>query len=362
MTPMPPKANIQQTDAETALGASLPHRRNEAWKWTDVRKAARADQTGLTHQAIPHFDVPDGVTLAEGTSDDLKTDSPMADLARKLGGSVWTINVPEDAVIKTPLIIGNLSRGHARILITLGKMAELTITEHYLGDAGGFSNLDMTVELKAGAKLTRTIVHQDPEDHLRVATTHITAWEGAKIAQHTLSFGGALSRLETRVAGMGSDIQADIHGAYLLNGKRHADMTSYVDLTSTGSVIRQTIKGVVTDIARGVFQGKFHVRKPAQQTDAEMRHDALMLSDTSEIRAKPELEIYADDVACAHGNTLGALDESALFYMRQRGIPMAQARALLTEAFLAESFDDMTDESLQESLMTQIRSWLEQNS
>ncbi|MGB0907220.1 MAG: Fe-S cluster assembly protein SufD [Maricaulaceae bacterium] len=362
MTPMPPKANIEQTEAEIALGVPLPHRRNEAWKWTDVRKAARVDQTGLTHQAIPHFEVPDGVTLTEGSSDDLKTDSPMVDLARTLGGSVWTFNVPDDAVISTPLVIGNLSRGHARILITLGKNAELSMTEHYLGEVGGFSNLDMTIELKAGAKLTRTIVHQDPADHLRVATTHITAWQDANITQHTLSFGGALSRIETRVAGMGADIKADIHGAYLLSGKRHADMTSYVDLASTGNVIRQTVKGVVADKARGVFQGKFHVRKPAQQTDAEMRHDALMLSDTSEIRAKPELEIYADDVACAHGNTLGALDESALFYMRQRGIPLAQARALLTEAFLAEAFDDMTDEGLQDSLMTQIRSWLEAHS
>jgi Fe-S cluster assembly protein SufD len=89
-----------------------------------------------------------------------------------------------------------------------------------------------------------------------------------------------------------------------------------------------------------------------------MRHDALMLSDSCEVRAKPELEIYADDVACAHGNTIGALDESALFYMRQRGIPAAQARALLTEAFVMDVFDDMTDESLKESLLTQVRDWL----
>jgi Fe-S cluster assembly protein SufD len=89
-----------------------------------------------------------------------------------------------------------------------------------------------------------------------------------------------------------------------------------------------------------------------------MRHDALMLSDTAEIRAKPELEIYADDVACAHGNTIGALDESALFYMRQRGIPLAEARALLTEAFVAEVFDDLEDEALRESLLDKVRDWL----
>jgi len=122
--------------------------------------------------------------------------------------------------------------------------------------------------------------------------------------------------------------------------------------------IRQAVKGVVTDKSRGVFQGKFHVRRPAQHTDAEMRHDALMLSDTSEIRSKPELEIYADDVACAHGNTIGQLDESALFYMRQRGISLGEARALLTEAFVADVFDDLDDEGLRESLLAKIREWL----
>jgi len=107
-----------------------------------------------------------------------------------------------------------------------------------------------------------------------------------------------------------------------------------------------------------VFQGKFLVQRPAQHTDAEMRHDALMLSDSSEIRSKPELEIYADDVACAHGNTIGQLDESALFYMQQRGIPAAQARALLTEAFLADVFDDLDDEDLRESILGKLRGWL----
>lgn len=340
----------------------LPHRRLEAWKWTDVQSKASDAQAGLSSHALPHFDVPDGVSVKEAASDDLRTDSPMADLARQFGGSVWNITVPAGAKIEAPLTIGNLSKGHARIRLTLEKDAELSVIETLQGTAGGFSNLDLTVTLKAGAKLSRVTVHNDPADHVRVTTTHVTAWENAQLVQHVLSFGGALSRLETRVAGMGKNITATMNGAYLLGGKRHCDMTSYIDLTSPDCTIRQAVKGVVTDKARGVFQGKFHVRRPAQHTDAEMRHDALMLSDTSEIRAKPELEIYADDVACAHGNTLGQLDESSLFYMRQRGIPIAQARAMLTEAFLAEAFDDMADEGLRESLLGKVREWLEANS
>ena len=337
---------------------ALPSRRLEAWKWTDVRGKVAAGQAGLSVQSLPHFSVPEGVSVSEISGDDLRTDSPMADLARQFGGSVWEINIPAGVTAPQPLTIGNLSKGHARIRITLGAGAQLSVVETMQGAAGGFSNLDMTITLKAGAKLSRVSVHDDPADHLRVATTHITAWEGAQLTQHALSFGGALSRLETRVAGMGKNISAVMNGAYLLDGNRHTDMTSYIDLTSPDCTIRQAVKGVVTDKARGVFQGKFHVRRPAQHTDAEMRHDALMLSDKSEVRAKPELEIYADDVACAHGNTLGQLDESALFYMRQRGIPIAQARALLTEAFLAEAFDDMADEDLKESLLGKVRGWL----
>ena len=158
---------------------------------------------------------------------------------------------------------------------------------------------------------------------------------------------------------MGREVEAQLNGAYLLSGKRHTDMTSYIDLAAPNCVIRQAVKGVASDKARGVFQGKFHVRRPAQKTDAEMRHDALMLSDTAQIRAKPELEIYADDVECAHGNTLGALDEDALFYMRQRGISLAQAKALLTEAFVAGVFDGLEDEGLKESLLGKVRAWLE---
>ena len=288
----------------------------------------------------------------------LRAHETKAKLARNFGGKVWQVTGPAGLEPSEPLIIEGLNRGHIRIRIDIAKGASLSVIEHHAGDAGGFVNIDMTVTLKAEAKFDRTIVHNDPNDCVRIATAHITAWNDAAVTQHALSFGGALSRIETRMAGMGKNIEATLNGAYLLDDKRHCDMTSYIDLAVPDCTIRQAVKGVVTDKARGVFQGKFHVRRPAQHTDAEMRHDALMLSDTSEIRSKPELEIYADDVACAHGNTIGQLDESALFYMRQRGIPLGEARALLTEAFVADVFDDLEDEELRESLLGKLRRWL----
>ena len=127
-----------------------------------------------------------------------------------------------------------------------------------------------------------------------------------------------------------------LDGAYVLTGKRHSDQTTVVTHVGRDGVTTQLTKGVAADQARGVFQGRIVVERGADGTDARMAHHALLLSDRAEIDAKPELEIYADDVACAHGNTVGALDEAAIFYARARGIPEVQAKAMLTTAFLGE--------------------------
>lgn len=342
-----------------ALNA-LPHRRMEAWKWTDVRAKTSENQSGLSASCDPKLTPPDGLHIGQG--DGHTADTPMGKIAAQFSGPSWQAYLPAGLSPSEPLLIEELGKGHARFALMIDKGASLTIVEHYRGEAGAFANTDMHVHLAEGASLTRIIVQDDPADCVRVATCCIAAEKDASIEQYTLSFGAALSRLETRLYGEGEGVEANINGAYLLNGNRHTDMTSHIDLKSPDCVIRQSVKGVVTDRSRGVFQGKFHVHRAAQHTDAEMRHDALMLSDNAEVRAKPELEIYADDVACAHGNTIGQLDESALFYMRQRGIPIAQAKALLTEAFVADVFDDVDDEEMKTSLIDQVRDWLEARS
>ncbi len=147
---------------------------------------------------------------------------------------------------------------------------------------------------------------------------------------------------------------AQVDGLYLLNGSRHADVTSVVSHLAADGTTSQLIKGVARDTARGVFQGKIVVERGADGTDARMGHHALIASERAEIDAKPELIIYADDVQCAHGNTVGTLDESALFYMQQRGIPADEARALLTQAFLIEVIDRIDHEGAREVA----REWL----
>jgi len=346
MTHMPLKADM------------LPTRRDEAWKWTDVSRASNGDLRGAETAAPLQIFVPEGVTVTRVDSVSAANDTSLQKLAAQYAGQIWNIEVPANFSAETPIQIEGFTHGHAQISLTVGKAARIQLVEHYDGQVQGFVNSNMAVHLADSAVLDRIIVQTDPEDCVRIATTHVTAWGNAELIQHTLSFGSKLTRLETRLAGMGKDVKATMNGAYLIDGTRHCDMTSYVDLACPNGLIRQSVKGVTADKARGVFQGKFHVRRPAQHTDAEMRHDAIMLSDTSEIRSKPELEIYADDVACAHGNTIGALDESALFYMRQRGIPLVEARALLTEAFLASVFDTLEDEAMRESLLEKLRGWL----
>lgn len=335
----------------------LPHRRLEAWKWTDVQRAVGEDRSGLSNVMTPRFLPPKGVSVSQGEGQ--TSDHIMGKLAKNFAGQSWDVYVPENACPADSLLVEDLTNGHGRIAMMVDKGAEVTIVEYHKGSAKGFANIDQQIHLAQGAKLTRIVVQDDPDDMTRIATTCIAAETGARFEQYILSFGGALTRLETRLYGEGEGIEAKMNGAYLLTDQRHADLTSYTKLSHPDCHIRQSVKGVVTDKAKGVFQGKFHVERAAQHTDAEMRHDALMLSDRAEIRAKPELEIYADDVACAHGNTIGALDDSALFYMRQRGIPMAQAKALLTEAFIASVFDDLSDEDMKASLMSQISKWLE---
>ncbi len=336
--------------------SALPHRRMEAWKWTDVRASLGGEQSGLTSACEPQLTVPVGVSVTR------ETKSPgggtMGKLAANFSGDIYMVTVPAGFASREHVNISGLKSGHARIVFKLGKGAKLHVVETHNSNKPGFVNMETSFDLAEGAQLTRTILQNDHADTTRISTTRISAWGGAKITQHILAFGAGLTRFETRIAALGKDFECEIHGAYLLDGKRHCDMTSYIDLGAENAHVRQSVKGGVTDKARGVFQGKFHVRRPAQLTDAEMRHDAVMLSDTAHIRAKPELEIYADDVACAHGNTVGALDETALFYMRSRGIPLREARALLTQAFVAEAFDGMDDNR---SFMSKITAWLEQN-
>jgi Fe-S cluster assembly protein SufD len=151
---------------------------------------------------------------------------------------------------------------------------------------------------------------------------------------------------------------AKIRGASLLNGRQHADTTMVVDHAAVGGQSREVFKTVLDDESRGVFQGKIIVQPGAQQTDAKMASHALMLSEEAEADHKPELEIFADDVQCGHGATAGELDEDLLFYLKARGIPAAEAEALLIQAFVGDAIEGIEHAGLREALIEGVAAWL----
>lgn len=309
---------------QAVIEHGLPTRRAEAWKWSDLRRAAQ----GIETAGEAGFDCGETLTLD--------------------GSAIRQIRLTA-----TP----GVSVASLEIFVPAGVSAVLEEI-HEIAD-GAMPSVRIEISLGEGASLDRVIRSNIAAGAVSVVRSRIDLAAGATIRQSTLSFGSKLSRHETHVTHAGEGAEAHIGGVYLLEEGRHADFTSTVTHTGPGGITRQLVKGAAMAQARGVFQGKFKVEQAAQQTDAQMTHRALMLDERAEIDAKPELEIYADDVQCAHGNALGAIDETALFYMRQRGIPDIRARALLIESFLAEPFDMITDEGLRDSLRALLQERLE---
>ena len=285
-----------------SIAAELPTRRNEAWKYSDLRKAVGDDRH----------------VLRDGR-----------DIIERLAPGTQSTVVPA---------------GKARLFV------ERMDDDRHM-DARSF---DFTLE--AGASLTRVVIQTGAELPLSMARARLGA--GARYTQFILSFGARLARLETHVTIEGAGASVTMNGAYLCGDGRHADLTSIIEHKAPGAVTRQLIKGVARKGGRGVFQGKIVVERGAQKTDARQHHRGLLLEEGAEIFAKPEFMIHADDVQCAHGNTAGGLDEGALFYMRSRGIPENDARALLIEAFLIETIPDGLPQNLHDELTGLIRAWL----
>ncbi len=332
--------------------STFPTRRDEAWRYSDFRRAAPTPLPLAPAVAAPVPGGPfgkihgDEIAFANGRTAN-------GDTAARLvsDGGVLRLRFATEAP--------NASwQAAAEIVVEAG--ARLTLLESYEGAGPGYVALaSLGLTLEPGATLERIVLIEEPADAVSVSTAEVRLAPGARLLQTVVVSGARLQRHQTHVAHLGEAAHVRLDGVYLLDGARHADITTVVEHAGAGGETSQLVKGVVADTARGVFQGRITVRPGADKTDARMRHDALLLSDRAEIDAKPELEIYADDVACAHGNTIGALDEAALFYIRSRGVPELQARALLTQAFVGEVVERIEHEAAREILREWVRARLE---
>jgi Fe-S cluster assembly protein SufD len=323
---------------ETGDLTQLPSRRDEDWRWTDLRGLLRTLPPTPGHA-------------------DVTTEGPFA----ALGGDLFLVpngfvegfthieGGPDTPVAQLRFVAAEAGSIATTVLVAVRAGQTLTLLESYEAPAdGAVSDVALDIQVAEGGRLERIVLAADGPTSVTVSTATVTLAPGASYAQTILTSGARRQRIETRVSHPGQGATVRLDGAYLLHDQRHADTTSIVTHSGLGGVTSQLTKGVVDGQARGVFQGRIVVERGADQTDARMGHHALILSDKAEVDAKPELLIFADDVQCAHGNTVGALDENALFYAQQRGMPFETARAMLTEAFVGEVVDRIEHEGARE--------------
>lgn len=379
-----PFSGQRERNFEAFASVGMPSRRTETWKYSDLRNALPKLPSDLTNDLpkTPFSGVADAVTIrflengvelpvhipdgikitrrAEPLALSGAEDTPIAALGAALSTNPHMVVIDVTGALTVPLHLTFESRAafqSARVTVLVREGAEVTVLESHLAGSG-FSTSVLEYSVAETAKLQRVVFQNASGAAVQVYTALVQLSASSNYHQTSFGFGAKLCRNETRVFHQGADAVAHLNGAYLLSDGRHYDQTSLVRHSMPSCITRQLCKGAVLDGGEAVFQGKFHVARKAQHTDAEMAHNALILENGGSVNAKPELEIYADDVECAHGNTVGALDAEALFYMRQRGLSERAARALLTEAFILETLDGMPD-LICDLLAAEARIWLE---
>lgn len=329
--------------------AELPTRRAEAWRYSDLRAAIGQlpppSPQGIVFGHSPFAGIAgETITFVNGRRAGLGELHELHELhsVSAVQSTAPAGSTPSELhglhVLHLRFLSDATGTGHtAKFAVTVPAGERWLVLETYQGRGSAYvSDVALEFHLGEAATLERLIVAEEPPDAVSVSTALVAVEGGSRFSQTVLATGARLQRLETHVRHPGAGASVRLDGLYLLGDRRHADLTTVVTHEGEGGSTSQLTKGVVSGQGRGVFQGRITVLKGADKTDARMGHHALLLSDRAEVDAKPELEIWADDVACAHGNTVGALDEEALFYARARGLPEADARAMLTQAFLGK--------------------------
>lgn len=381
----------------------LPNRRDEYWKYTRPDSLVQIDAPQaavFVHDELPLFDsldrlkivfvdgvfdpeasddlILEGVAierLANATASDIHwardiygvletrgqtpVQRPLAALNTAFATDGVLIHVKSTPSKPIALIYQHESETSDVILhnvVRVDSGAEVTILEN--GPAAARFNKCSEFDIADGASLHH--VRAQGRDHERRAATHMFARLGEEsvFKSFTLTVNGVLTRNEAVIELTGDNAKAHIAGACVGDGDFHHDDTVFVTHDAVNCESRQVFKKVLRNGATGVFQGKILVKAGAQKTDGYQLSQSLMLDDNSQFLAKPELEIYADDVACSHGSTSGAIDEEAMFYLRSRGVPEAAATDLLTLAFLAEAVEEIEDENLAADIVNRLEGWL----
>ncbi len=392
---LPGDLRVRDAAADAFRRAGLPGRRVEAWKYTDLRPVAtaafhepldrHADCTALLARA-PQIEGARLVFVDGRFRDDLSRPptaarftrfadhptfgtltrpdrEPMAALNTMLAEDGAVIDVPADTdaglihLINLAADATGASDFHPRHSIHLAPGATLTVLETSLGD-GTYLHAPVTeLHVAEGASLTHIRLQDESTSAFQLSTLYADVAERGTYDSFTLNLGARMARTEVHARLGGPGATTHLNGAQLLSGTQHADFTTVVRHDAPHGTSRQTVKNVLAGRSRGVFQGRIEVARHAQKTDGYQMSQSLLLSPDAEIDTKPELEIFADDVKCSHGATVGELDAEQLFYLRSRGIPDAEARSMLVRAFLAEALDAVTHNGARAVLETAVEGW-----
>jgi Fe-S cluster assembly protein SufD len=384
---------------ERFLEAGLPTSKDEEWKYTSLRLLGEStfftgpagEPDGAWLEGLPGLtdgprivfwngrlasgltrleELPEGVSVAflADLLADRQVPAELGEIAKlegKLGSTnderfLWlngaafadglVLDVAAGASVETPVQIVFLSDGAAlsfpRLLVRLGANAQAKIVEFHSGE-GRYATFPVEeIDLKRGANLEHTRLQDDSTEAFHIALLAARQEEDSTYTSNSAQFGARIGRLDANVWVGGEHAETWLNGAYVGAGEQHLDNHTRIDHAVPNCHSFEVYKGILGGRANGVFNGKIFVYPDAQKTDAKQTNQALLLSPTATVDTKPQLEIFADDVKCTHGTTVGQLREDALFYMRSRGIPHSQAKDLLVYAFAAEVLERITVEEV----------------
>lgn len=392
----------------------FPTTHDEEWKYTDVTPIARMHfkpileykSAGLTAEDIERFtfgipnlavivnghfskelsrlsDLPKGVrtgSLAEALRNDTGIiENHLAHHARYEENGFLAlstaflrdgafVHIPEKIVLEEPIHLLFISTNpgepfvsHPRNLIIAGKSSQAAILETYVSLTSNkyFTNAVSEIVVGENAVLEHDKLQVESEQAFHVSTIHIHQERNSNFVQHAITMGGLLTRNNITAVLSGEGIESTVNGLYLGTGTQHIDNHTVIDHAQPHCNSHELYKGILSGKSRGVFNGKIFVRKDAQKTDAKQTNKNLVLSDEASIDTKPQLEIFANDVKCTHGATIGQLDEEAIFYLRSRGIDLGKARDILIFAFASDVVDRLNIEPLRDHLHAMIHDRLE---
>jgi Fe-S cluster assembly protein SufD len=372
---------------------SWPTRKTEAWKYTPLTPLERTEFSQVTNSAAVDIDSiaglnsidlvfvdgvlvtstnalmnTKGLTISSIESSDEETRlwaagefgqiKPKRHLFGLVNDVLATqgviVNVDAGTKFKQPIRLihlqNNGNEAHTRVLVRLGDNANASIIEQFTGDQNSFSTSVAEFSIGKEAKLEHYRFCLQTGDSMTVGGSHFRLQEKASLNSQLVGYGSKLARIDVDVDYAGEQATAKLNAIYLLKDKEVFDLHSTIEHAVPNCVTDETVRGIVGDHAKATFNGRIHIHRDAQKTLAELSNKNLLLARTAQINTKPELEIYADDVKCAHGATVAELDKSALYYMMSRGISKEDALVMLNFGFINALVDEMPNEALAEWL------------